>query len=250
MAYNLNYGFTPEQLKKLMTPPTPPPTGIETMADKVGMGDFTAEVPVAETFDYRGFNPFNPTGVPGSVGPDDKPFNPGSVGPDDKPFNPSGLQSQIDDLQGQFGDFQRFDPTNLQGQLSDLQGQFGNFQGFDPTNLQGQLSDLQGQLGDLQGQFGSYGGIVPPGPNTGGIVPPGSDTGGIVPPGFNPFNPYGGPWTGVVPDVTAPVVDPIANLTPMPPRDTNVRVATNYPRKAPPPTFFEPSINPFERPEE
>ena len=144
MAFNFNYGFTPEQLKKLMTPPTPPPTGIETMADKVGMGDFTAEVPVAETFDYRGFNPFNPTGVPGS-------------------------------------------------------------------------------------------------PNTGGIVPP---------PGWNPFNPYGGPWTGVVPDVTAPVVDPIANLTPMPPRDTNVRVPTNYPRKALPPTFSAPSINPFKRPEE
>ena len=167
MAFNFNYGFTPEQIKKLMTPPTPPPTGIETMADKVGMGDFTAEVPVAETFDYRGFNPFNPTGVPGSVGPDDKPFNPGYEVP------------------------------------------------------------------------------VPPVP-----VPPVPDTEVPVPPGFNPFNPYGGTWTGVVPGVTAPVVDPVANLTPMPPRDTNVRVATNYPRKAPPPTFFEPSINPFERPEE
>mgnify|MGYP003646382144 CR=1 FL=1 len=188
MAFNFNYGFTPEQLKKLMTPPTPPPTGIETMADKVGMGDFTAEVPVAETFDYRGFNPFNPTGVPGSVGPDDKPFNPGSVGPDDKPFNP-GYEVPVPPVPETVG----FNP-------------------FNPTGVP-----------------------VPPVPET---------------VGFNPFNPYGGPWTGVVPDVTAPVVDPIANLTPMPPRDTNVRVPTNYPRKALPPTFSAPSINPFKRPEE
>jgi len=185
MAYNLNYGFTPEQLKKLMTPPTPPPTGIETMADKVGMGDFTAEVPVAETFDYRGFNPFNPTGVPGSVGPDDKPFNPGYEVPV-PPVPDTGVPVPP---------------------------------GFNPFNPTG----------------------VP--------VPPVPDTEVPVPPGFNPFNPYGGPWTGVVPDVTAPVVDPIANLTPMPPRDTNVRVATNYssPLQT---TQVVPPINPFKRPEE
>ena len=151
------------------------------------------------------------------------------------------MQGQLSDLQGQFGGFERFNPADLQGQLSDLQGQFGDFERFNPADLQGQLSDLQGQLGDLQGQFGSYGGIVPPpDPNTGGIVPP---------PGWNPFNPYGGPYTGVVPDVTAPVVDPIANLTPMPPRDTNVRVATNYsfPLQT---TQVVPPINPFKRPEE
>ena len=191
MAFNFNYGFTPEQIKKLMTPPTPPPTGIETMADKVGMGDFTAEVPVAETFDYRGFNPFNPTGVPGSVGPDDKPFNPGY----EVPVPPVPVPPVPD--------------TGVPVPP-----------GFNPFNP------------------------------TGVSVPPVPDTEVPVPPGFNPFNPYGGTWTGVVPGVTAPVVDPVANLTPMPPRDTNVRVATNYPRKAPPPTFFEPSINPFERPEE
>ena len=191
MAFNFNYGFTPEQIKKLMTPPTPPPTGIETMADKVGMGDFTAEVPVAETFDYRGFNPFNPTGVPGSVGPDDKPFNPGY----EVPVPPVPVPPVPDTGVSVPPGFNPFNPTGVS-------------------------------------------------------VPPVPDTGVPVPPGFNPFNPYGGTWTGVVPGVTAPVVDPVANLTPMPPRDTNVRVATNYPRKAPPPTFFEPSINPFERPEE
>ena len=196
MAFNFNYGFTPEQIKKLMTPPTPPPTGIETMADKVGMGDFTAEVPVAETFDYRGFNPFNPTGVPGSVGPDDKPFNPGYEVPvPPVPVPPVPVPPVPD--------------TGVPVPP-----------GFNPFNP------------------------------TGVSVPPVPDTEVPVPPGFNPFNPYGGTWTGVVPGVTAPVVDPVANLTPMPPRDTNVRVATNYPRKAPPPTFFEPSINPFERPEE
>jgi hypothetical protein len=196
MAFNFNYGFTPEQLKKLMTPPTPPPTGIETMADKVGMGDFTAEVPVAETFDYRGFNPFNPTGVPGSVGPDDKPFNPGYEVPvPPVPVPPVPVPPVPDTGVSVPPGFNPFNPTGVS-------------------------------------------------------VPPVPDTEVPVPPGFNPFNPYGGTWTGVVPGVTAPVVDPVANLTPMPPRDTNVRVATNYPRKAPPPTFFEPSINPFERPEE
>ena len=196
MAFNFNYGFTPEQIKKLMTPPTPPPTGIETMADKVGMGDFTAEVPVAETFDYRGFNPFNPTGVPGSVGPDDKPFNPGYEVPvPPVPVPPVPVPPVPDTGVSVPPGFNPFNPTGVS-------------------------------------------------------VPPVPDTEVPVPPGFNPFNPYGGTWTGVVPGVTAPVVDPVANLTPMPPRDTNVRVATNYPRKAPPPTFFEPSINPFERPEE
>jgi hypothetical protein len=220
MAFNFNYGFTPEQIKKLMTPPTPPPTGIETMADKVGMGDFTAEVPVAETFDYRGFNPFNPTGVPGSVGPDDKPFNPGYEVPvPPVPVPPVPVPPVPDTGVSVPPGFNPFNPTGVS---------------VPPVP--------------------DTGVPVPPGFNpfnpTGVSVPPVPDTEVPVPPGFNPFNPYGGTWTGVVPGVTAPVVDPVANLTPMPPRDTNVRVATNYPRKAPPPTFFEPSINPFERPEE
>ena len=57
MAFNLNYGFTPEQLEEFRAPPPSPTTGIETMADEVGMGDFTAEVT----------NPFNRTDFPKAI---------------------------------------------------------------------------------------------------------------------------------------------------------------------------------------
>ena len=152
MPFNFNYGFSPEQLNKLMTQPTSPPTGIETMADEVGMGDFTAEVPVPpvpENVDYSGFNPWNPTGVPVP------PVPPVPVPP------------------------------------------------------------------------------VPPVPENGDYS------------GFNPWNPgYNGPWTGVDPIVTDPVVDPVANLTPMPPGDTNVKVPTNYP-SPPPGTGKAPTTPPW-----
>ena len=220
MAFNFNYGFTPEQIKKLMTPPTPPPTGIETMADKVGMGDFTAEVPVPvpetvpvpKTVDYSGFNPDGGsfTGV--------TPPGPGSV----DPTQPSSADAVpgIPDYGGYVNSF------------PDLEEAYRN-----RSNRDQSIEEWGEAHYDRHGRAESR--TLPTRP------PLGRETGGF----YNPFNPYGGSFTGVTQDDTAPV-DPIANLTPMPPRDANVRAPTNYRLTAAPPVSASTQGDPFERPEE
>ena len=168
MAMNFNFGngsfgFTPEQLNELMTPPTLPPTGIETLADEVGMSDFTAEFP------GPGFNPtFGSLSPPPDVG---SFVPPPPIPPPPIPPPPGG----------------------------------GGQEGFGGPSFAG------------LGSFAGPGGL--------GLVPP------------------------LIEDDALPIVDPIANLTPLPPRDANVRVPTNYPLRAALPVMPPTPVNPFERPE-
>ena len=343
---NRTFGFTPEQLDKLMTPPTPPPTGIETMAGQVGMSDFTAEVPapvpVPEPVDYSGFNPYAdgasftgvtppvpvpepvpvPVPVPAPV-PAPVPETVPAPVPVPEPVDyygaytgvtpapapvPEPVPVPVPEPVDYYGAYTGPVPgSEVPGsEVLGSQGLGSEVPGSEVLGSQGLGSEVLGSQGlgsEVPGSEGpgseGPGSVDPTQPSSADAVPGIPDYGAYVnsfpdleeayrnrgnrdqsieewgkahydrhgrdagrtlptrPPldretgGFyNPFNPDGGSFTRFTQDDAAPVDPIIANLTPMPPRDANVRASTNYRLTAAPPISASTQGDPFERPEE